>query len=111
MTDIIATLDGLQRPRLLIRAARHGAAAYRREMHLARHLDPGSLPDAETALRHLVEIEAEMEVARTGRHAHYAVARHLDVLIAIMGEARLLRASMAPATREPAQGPCPAPVS
>ena len=109
MTDTLAILDTMKRPRLLIRAARHGAGAYRREIHLSRHLDMQALPDPQTALGQLIDVEAGIERARIHCHAHYAVARHLDVLIAIMGEARLLRAARSPAVEAWAQDHPPPP--
>ena len=35
----------------------------------------------------LIDIEAGLEADRTDRAAHYRAARHVDVLIAMMGEA------------------------
>ncbi len=110
MTDLLCVLDTLKRPRLLIRAARLGAAQYRRELHLSRHLDTSALPDSGTALAELIAVEAELDAARRGRRAEYAVARHVDVMIAIMGEARLIRAAMAPKPEAPARACEPAPV-
>lgn len=111
MTDLLCVLDTLKRPRLLIRAARLGAAQYRRELHLPRHLDTSALPDSGAALAELLALEAELDAARRGRRAEYAVARHVDVMIAIMGEARLIRAALAPKPEAPAQGLQPAPVT
>ncbi|WP_428516178.1 DUF6477 family protein [Roseovarius sp.] len=111
MTHALALLDTLTRPRLLIKAARIGAAQYRRDIHLGRLLDIEPLPDSGAALELLIEIEAALDEARRRRSAEYAVARHLDLLIAIMGEARLIRAAMVPEGATPAQGMAPAPVS
>ena len=108
MTNLLTVLATLKRPRLLISAARLGAGQYRRELHLARHLDTSALPDSAAALAELIEIEAELDAARRARRADYAVARHVDVMIAIIGEARLVRAALAP--QAPAQGLQPAPV-
>ncbi|MGK7652921.1 DUF6477 family protein [Roseovarius sp. B08] len=110
MTDLLAHLETLKRPRLLINAARIGAAQYRRDMHLARHLDHGTAPGHRAALAQLIGLEAELDAARRARQADYAVARHLDVLIALMGEARLLRAETADPATAPAQAAEPAPV-
>ncbi len=93
MNDILTTLDRLRRPPLLIRAARIGATEYRRAAHLRRHLGYGALPRSGQALVQLVEVEAELERDRKQRAAGYSAARHVDVLIAMMGEARLLRAT------------------
>jgi len=93
MNDILTTLDRLRRPPLLIRAARIGVSDYRRGPHLRRHLGYGALPRSGQALVQLVEVEAQFERDRTQRAAGYSAAHHVDVLIAMMGEARLLRAT------------------
>ncbi|MDT8326232.1 MAG: DUF6477 family protein [Roseovarius sp.] len=93
MNDILTTLDSLRRPPLLIRAARIGVTEYRRAPHLRRYLGVGTLPRSGAALLQLIEIEAELERDRKTRAAGYSAAHHVDVLIAMMGEARLLRAT------------------
>lgn len=92
MQDILSMLNTLRRPRLLIRAARIGAQDYRRERHLQRLLGYGALPRPAAALLRLMEIEREMNEQRSGDEAGYSLTRHLDILIAMMGEAQLLRA-------------------
>ena len=91
MQDIHSFLATLHRPRLLMRAARIGAAEYRREGHLPRLLGYGNLPRHAQALMRLTDIESELERQRTASDAAYNVVRHVDVLIAIVSEARLLR--------------------
>ena len=91
MQDILTTLDTLRRPPLLIRAARFGATEYRRAAHLRRHLGYGPLPRSGPALMRLIEIESELNEQRTTSNAGYSASRHVDVLIAMMGEARILR--------------------
>ncbi len=93
MTDILNTFDRLRRPRLLIRAARTGAAGYRREAHLPRLLGYGALPRGVEALTRLMSLESDLDENRRGGRSSYTVAGHVDVLIAMMGEARILRAS------------------
>lgn len=93
MKDILTTLNTLRRPRLLIRAARIGAAEYRRTAHLGRHLGYGILPRSGPALMRLIEIEQDLNEQRTTKDAGYSASRHVDVLIAMMGEARILRAA------------------
>ena len=92
MQDILSMLNTLRRPRLLIRAARIGSQDYRRERHLQRLLGYGALPRPAAALLRLMEIEREMNEQRSGDEAGYSLTRHLDILIAMMGEAQLLRA-------------------
>lgn len=93
MRDIHSLLASLHRPRLLMRAARIGAQDYRRTGHLPRLLGYGVLPRHGAALMRLVDMEAELEQQRIGADACYNLTRHVDVLIAIVGEARDLQAT------------------
>ncbi len=93
MKEILDTLATLRRPRILIRAARIGAADYRRDAHLRRHLGYGPLPRSGAALDDLVEMEAALEGQRRENSAGYQASHHVDILIAMMGEARILRAT------------------
>jgi len=95
MQDIFSMIAGLRRPRLLISAARHGVADYSRDGHLKRLLGGMNVPTPGAAAIRLLEIERGLNVARTDGDVTYDVAHHVDVLIAIMGEARLLRANAA----------------
>lgn len=89
MRDTLDHVTALRRPRLLIRAARHGLANYSRERTLARVLETQS-GSSERVLKELIQTEAELEATRKEGDVGYSVARHLEVLIALMGEARLL---------------------
>ena len=93
MQDIFSMLNALHRPRLLIRAARIGAEQYRRASHLPRLLGYGQFPGPGAALLRLMDMEADLEEARTRSDASYSLTRHVDVLIAMVAEARVLRAS------------------
>ncbi len=93
MQDLLTMLTTLRRPRLLIRAARLGVQDYRRDRHLQRLLGYGSLPRPAAALMRLMEMERAMNEQRQNDDAGYSLPRHLDVLIAVMGEAQLLRAA------------------
>ncbi len=95
MNDLLTSMAALRRPRLLIRAARFGLMEYRRGTHLPRHLGIGALPRSGPALMQLMDLEQMLEHQRKKRDAGYSAARHVDILIAMMGEARLLRASLA----------------
>jgi len=88
MLDIRSRLDQLKRPRLLVRAARHGVDDYRRTRHLAKVLGVEDVPGHGEALMHLFDIEAELNSDRIKRNGNYNAARHVDVLIALSGEAR-----------------------
>ena len=76
-----------------MRAARIGAQEYRRAGHLPRLLGYGQQPRHGDALMQLVDIEADLEQQRTSANAGYSLIHHVDVLIAIVGEARALRAA------------------
>lgn len=95
MKDVLGLLLDLKRPRLLIRAARIAAQDYRRDICLRRAL--GDTPPARSgaALMALMEIEALMDENRRAKDASYSVTRHVEVLTAMMGEARILRAAAA----------------
>ena len=93
MQDILSMLNALHRPRLLLRAARIGAEDYRRAAHLPRLLGYGQLPRHGNALMRLMEIEGELNTLRLGEDSSYSLLRHIDVLIAIVGEGRILRAA------------------
>jgi Family of unknown function (DUF6477) len=102
MQDVLSMISTLHRPRLLIRAARIGARDYRRERHLKRLLGYGALPRPASALMRLIELERGLNEQRRDGEAGYLLTRHLDVLIAMMGEVAVLRASRGPV---PATGP------
>lgn len=95
MKDIISILRELRRPRLLIRAARIGAQDYRRDPQLSRLLGYGQLPRSGAALIRLMEMETELDGQRRKGESGYSVSRHVEILVAMMGEAHLLRASIA----------------
>ena len=96
MQDILSMLHSLRRPPLLMRAARIGSEDYRRAVHLPRLLGYGVLPRHGLALMRLMEIEAELNTQRTNSDASYNLMKHVDVLIAMVSEARVLRASQTP---------------
>lgn len=95
MQDLISMLHAIRRPPLLMRAARIGAEDYRRGVHLPRLLGYGILPRHGSALLKLIEIEADLNTQRTSGDTSYSLIKHVDVLIAMLGEARVLRASQA----------------
>ncbi|MES2667287.1 MAG: DUF6477 family protein [Pseudomonadota bacterium] len=88
MSDFRAVLSELRRPRLLMRAARFGMEEYRRDRDLRRLIDGTVQP--ERAVPRLMCEEARLEDIRQRGDATYSVARHIEVLIALMAEARLL---------------------
>lgn len=92
MSDPLTVLRALRRPRLLIRAARLGVTEYRRERDLARLVSSPRLPSPAQALDRLLDQEERLEATRRAGDASYSISHHVDVLIALMAEARLLPA-------------------
>ena len=90
MSEILSALASLHRPRLLIRAARHGMTEYSRERTLTRLVEGQSSMAPEAAVRLLMQAEARVESDRQKDDGTYSVGRHVELLIAIMSEARLL---------------------
>ena len=84
-------MQDVLRPHLLIRAARIGAADYRRDAHLRRHFGYGALPRSAAALARLTEMEEELNQQRHSDRTRYSATRHVEILIAMLGEARILR--------------------
>jgi hypothetical protein len=91
MQDLLGMIAALARPQLLVRAARFGVDDYRRDLALPRLLGGTAPAKSGAAVIRLLEIEANLEDRRKVRAADYVVATHVSVLIALMGEARLLR--------------------
>lgn len=90
MSDILTRVTGLRRPRLLIRAARAGLAEYNRTRDLRRLMRMAVAPGPDRALCLLVEEEARIEATRRAGDAAYSLTRHIEVLIAMIAEARLV---------------------
>jgi hypothetical protein len=81
-------LANLRRPRLLMHAARFGLGDYRRDRDLRRLGSLGASP--EETVPQLLSVEERLEATRLTGDASYSPARHIDVLIALLAEARLL---------------------
>lgn len=90
MSDLRSLVSALRRPRLLVRAARLGLQDYDRERDLRRLMHSQSTPSPERAVSRLIEEEQLLETTRVGGEASYSVLRHVEVLIALMAEVRLL---------------------
>lgn len=95
MKDALGILGDLRRPRLLVKAAKHGSREYNREAHLPQLLGFGRLPRHGAALMKLVDIEAELNEQRLRKDATYSIPHHVEVLAVMMGEARLMREAVA----------------
>jgi hypothetical protein len=93
MQDLLSMIASLNRPRLLIQAARFGVDNYLRDSALPRLLGGAASLRSGPAVLRLLELEASLNDERRARGAAYSYARHVDVLIALLGEARQLRAA------------------
>ena len=90
MQDLLTRLSSLNRPRLLVRAARIGASDYCRTRHVQRLLGFGQLPKPARAIILLIEQEQNLNRRRQNNDPGYPLVRHIEVLIALMGESKLL---------------------
>lgn len=95
MQNPISRLSSLNRPRILVRAARFGIAEYNRGRSLKRLLPGGDVPSPGLAFDALFEREAALEAARREGGASYSAARHVELLAALINEARLAESRMA----------------
>lgn len=93
MQDVLTSLRQFSRPKLLVRAAKAAAADYQRHVHLARLLRARTLPGPAEALINLLEMERTHNDMREQDHQGYSPIAHVDVMIAIVGEAQLMQAS------------------
>lgn len=93
MEDVLTTVSRLIRPNLLVQTARHGIESYNRMLHLRRLLKSETLPGPAGAILRLMEVEGVINAQRTQNRAEYSAARHIEVLVAIICEARLLKAT------------------
>jgi len=90
MSDLMHIFKQLRRPRILIRAARIAGASYQREKDLKRVLKSTRLPAPDRGMADLLAVEAEIEDTRRTGAATYSITRHVEVLAALIVEARLL---------------------
>lgn len=90
MPDAASLVASLRRPRLLVRAARAGLAEYNRSRDLRRLMRTTDAPAPETALSVLLAEEERIEAIRQAGDASYSFGRHIEILIAMMAEVRLL---------------------
>lgn len=94
MLDLMTQLKRLRRPRMLMRAARIGAADYKRDVHLTRILGPNAPDRPGAALIQLIEIEALYNDQRLSEGTTYSLLSHVEVMIAIVSEANAWRTSL-----------------
>ena len=89
MTDPLTRLQTLCRPKLLVRAARIGLCDYNRDRSLRRILPGETPPPPGMAFDALIERENDVEQVRREGGAAYSAARHVEILAALINEARL----------------------
>ena len=89
MSDFHKTLSQMRRPSMLMRAARLGLTDYRRGTWLKR-LAPGDSTPERTVAR-LISTEEALEETRQRGDASYSITHHIEVLIALLAEATLVR--------------------
>jgi uncharacterized protein DUF6477 len=88
MSESQRIYNSLRRSRLLIRAARIGLTAYRRERDLKRLLKSNRLPKI-SCLPRLLEFEEQLEATRRTGDTTYSILKHVEVLTALIAEATL----------------------
>ena len=91
MQDIYTRVCALHRPKLLVQAARFGQDDYARTNCLRRLLKCDITPGPAQAIVRLLDIEAGLDERRAAGTGDYSIAHHVEALIALMAEARLLR--------------------
>lgn len=90
MPDLMTSVSDLRRPRLLVCAARAGVSDYSRSRDLRRLMRSSHAPAPERALSELLAEEERLETIRLSGDASYSFVRHIELLIAMMAEVRLL---------------------
>ena len=99
MTDLTTQLTDLRRPRLLIRAARHGLSSYRRSRDLQRISGQSQSASPRTVVEALMMQEHQVERTRKSQDGTYSAAKHIELLIAIMAESRSMPLPVRPVGR------------
>jgi len=91
MCTISKELAALRRPGLLVDAAAHGTVQYQRRRDLRRMLRAAIPASPRAALEKLIPIEAALEKRRRMADKTYSFTRHVDILVALLAEARAFR--------------------
>ena len=90
MNDLKGLLSNLRRPKLLVRAARHGLSDYDRTRDLKRITGTTTVDNSKAVISRLLEQEEFAEANRRTGNATYSISRHIEVLVALMHECRIL---------------------
>lgn len=88
MNNTQAAIATIRRPKLLVRAARMGAADFRRDRDLRKLIGGERLPSPQNAIPALLELEETLNQNRLEGDVTYRVERHIMTLIALLAEAR-----------------------
>ena len=90
MCELTRALRQMERPALLVRAARCGVPDYERKRDLRRLTRVAVPKSSRRALTSLLALEERVEHRRVTGDANYSMTRHVDLLIAVMAEAQLM---------------------
>lgn len=90
MKDLYGFLANLRRPRILVRAARHGLGDYNRKRDLSRMTGQSTKTRSAAIVENLIAQEEQLEEFRITGDSTYRSAKHIELLVAIMAECRLL---------------------
>ncbi len=90
MFNIIEILQTLKRPKILVRAARLGLAEYNRDRELRRITKTSQNTCQQAVFDRLLAHEIHLEHARCNGDASYSIQRHIQVLTAVLAEAKLI---------------------
>ena len=90
MPNLHTVLSTLRRPRLLVRAARLGMADYNRKRDLTRLTGQSPRCAPATIVENLIAQEEYIEESRRIGDANYQPSKHVEMLVALMAECRLL---------------------
>lgn len=79
-------LDGVSRPKILLKAARIAQTHYSRNRDLKRLIGAQNLPKPEQAVKWLLRREVELEQSRVLGNAAYNAKVHIHVMAALLQE-------------------------
>ncbi|MCY4181182.1 MAG: DUF6477 family protein [Litoreibacter sp.] len=94
MQQLDGFLATLRRPRLLVRAARHGISDYNRKRDLTRLTGQNPTKSTRAIIEGLIVQEGQLEETRRAGDAAYRPSKHIELLVALIAECRLLPRSI-----------------
>lgn len=90
MNRLLIQVQNLKRPRILVQAAKVGAQHYQRKRYLRDHFGSAAPGTASNFVQELLAKENLHNQQRIEKSAHYRAGQHLEVMIALIAEAKLL---------------------